>query len=145
MGQDRALREAAYRLLARREHSRHQLRRKLKDRDWCHEEVEELLDRLEEEGLQSDLRFAQAFARSRVERGYGPVRIRSELGQRGVDRGLAAQVVDGLEVDWIELAGSQYRRRYGDTDVDSRKERARRWNAMRRRGFTGEQIRPLLG
>jgi len=51
--------EQAVRLLARREHSRRELARKLAERDFPEAEREAALDRLEREGLQSDERFAE--------------------------------------------------------------------------------------
>lgn len=79
-----ALEEGALRLLGRREHSREELRKKLRKREWPADRVEALLDRLEQEGALSDLRFARSWVRHRAGRGLGPTRIRSELRQRGV-------------------------------------------------------------
>jgi len=145
-GQDpAAARESALRLLTRREHSAAELAGKLAQRGWLPEIVDPLIARLEELGLQSDRRFAEAFSRQRAERSYGPRRIRAELNARGIDADLACEVIDGLEIDFREQAAAFYRRKYGqiDTGLEYR-ERARRAQALYRRGFESEHFRDLL-
>ncbi len=136
--------EAAVRLLARREHSFRELTRKLERRGWPGELVESVLSDLAERGLQSDQRYAESFARSRVAKSYGPVRIRAELGERGIDRALIDQVLGGQEVDWFALAAEWYERRYGAEPVDDYRERSRRQQALARRGFDHALIRELI-
>ncbi len=78
------VRRAAMDLLARREHTRKELARKLSKKFRAVPEiVEEELDKLKAEGLQSDARLAEVFIRSRVSRGQGPVKIKMELRARG--------------------------------------------------------------
>ncbi len=146
MRADAELREGALRLLARREHTRTELTRKLTGRGWDSDAVSQLLDELAGEGLQSDLRFAREHLRSRVERGYGPRKILAELQKRGVGRPQAARVLEAADVDWAALARRVYRERFGveAPPSDDRKERARRWRSMERRGFTAEAIAPLM-
>ncbi|MGB0514064.1 MAG: regulatory protein RecX [Wenzhouxiangellaceae bacterium] len=144
---DGEARETAVRLLARREHSKMELRRKLATRGVDAECIDRVLDRLSQQGLQSERRFAEGFARQRAERGHGPVRIAAELRERGVDPALVAEALDSLEVDFAERARAVYRRKYGEepgTPLEYR-ERARRFQAMRRRGFDVEHIRDLIG
>src|SRR5690554_546207 len=90
------IREAALRLLARREHSVAELSRKLLQRGWREPEAEATIARLAAENLQSDQRFAESYARSRAARHYGPLRIRAELAERGIDRDLASRAVADL-------------------------------------------------
>jgi regulatory protein len=75
---------AAVRLLARREHSRAELVRKLAARGAPAELADEVLDSLAARRLQSDERYAESLVTSRIGRGQGPVRIRRELAERGV-------------------------------------------------------------
>ncbi|TVR64282.1 MAG: regulatory protein RecX [Gemmatimonadales bacterium] len=140
------LREGALRLLVRREHTRSELTRKLTSRGHDPDAVARLLDELAAEGLQSDLRFAREHLRSRMERGYGPRKILAELSKRGVSRIQAARVLEEAEVDWGAVAQQVYRDRFGpETPApQDRKERARRWRSMERRGFTAASIAPLL-
>ncbi len=138
------IREAALRLLARREHSVAELSRKLLQRGWPEPEAEATIARLAAENLQSDQRFAESYARSRAARHYGPLRIRAELAERGIDRNLASRAVADLGVDWTTLAASWYERRYGAAAPDSLKEKSRRQQALARRGFAHEDIRALF-
>ncbi|TVR53561.1 MAG: regulatory protein RecX [Gemmatimonadales bacterium] len=142
---DSKLRDKAHRLLSQREHSRSELRQKLLERGSAEGPVDELLDHLRDTGLQSDRRFAEALARSRVARGYGPLRIRSDLARRGVAPPLARQVLDALAVDWAEALREEHASRFGDDAPPNFQEKARRWRALERRGFTVAQLRDFLG
>ena len=137
------VRVAAMDLLARREHSQRELRTKL-ERRFPPLQVEETLQTLAAEGLQSDSRFAEAFVRQRSQRGYGPLRIRQELRQRGISEELAAVAMDGAEVDWFARLAYVHERKYGDIPAADLKEKARRTRFLLYRGFSGDQIRELL-
>jgi regulatory protein len=150
MAKDRAdaspadLREAAVRLLARREHSAQELARKLKRKGWPEPLIEPCIGELIEAGLQSDERFAESFARSRAEKAYGPVRIKAELAERGIDRSVANRTLGALDVDWLAQAAKWYGRRYGDEPVSDLKEKSRRRQALARRGFDESVLRELI-
>jgi lipopolysaccharide export system ATP-binding protein len=77
-----ALKGKALRLLARREHSRAELARKLAS-EGSLEEIASVLDQLEQAGLLSDRRFAEALVFSRAAR-FGAARLRHDLKARGV-------------------------------------------------------------
>src|SRR3546814_21124082 len=79
-------------LLARREHGRVELARKLRQRGAPPELIEQALDRLCEQGLLSESRYLESFVRSRANAGYGPLRIREELAQRGLARADIEQI-----------------------------------------------------
>ena len=78
-------------LLARREHSSQELRDKLRARSFSAEAVEAALATLRKLDLQSDRRFAEACARSLMDRGYGSLRIAGELHERGVSDDIAQE------------------------------------------------------
>lgn len=138
------IREAALRLLARREHSRVELTRKLTLRGWSEADVDPVVDELTAGNLQSDERFAEGFVRQRVEKAYGPVRIRAELNERGIDRSQAARALETESPDWFAIAANWYERRYGSNPPADLKEKSRRQQALARRGFAHEHIRELL-
>src|SRR5689334_16528538 len=71
-------------LLVRREHSQRELQRKLVARGIEKDEAATAVARLRDAGWQDDARFAASLARSRAISGYGPVRIRAELGTHGL-------------------------------------------------------------
>ncbi|WP_444889699.1 regulatory protein RecX [Microbulbifer sp. DLAB2-AA] len=140
-----ALFGAALELLTRREHSRLELRRKLVGK-FPDADFDALFARLQELNYQSDQRFAEVFARSRVQRGQGPLRIRLELQQRGISAELLSQVLEQLEVDWFSLAHEQLQRKYRSS-IDlalpreqQLKERASRQRYLSYRGFSSDAI-----
>ncbi len=85
--------------LARREHSRVELDRKLKTfhPKLPQPERNELLDRLVELNLQSDLRFAEMLIRSRLFRGQGRRRIERELTHHAIDPHNVSHLFDQAE------------------------------------------------
>src|SRR5690606_8774424 len=77
-----AVRRAAMNLLARRDHSFHELLEKLSDKfpDFSRDEVVlPAVQRLRDENLPSDTRAASAWVNSRAGRGFGPLNIAAEL------------------------------------------------------------------
>lgn len=137
------VRVAAMDLLARREHSQRELRSKL-ERRFPPEQVDGTLQTLIKEGLQSDSRFAEAFVRQRSQRGYGPLRIRQELRQRGISDEMMGAAIDAAEVDWFAILAYVVERKYGDAPAADLKEKARRTRFLLYRGFSSDQIRELL-
>ncbi|MEX1828800.1 regulatory protein RecX [Luteibacter sp. CQ10] len=129
-------------LLARREHSRRELRQKLERGGFERDESSAALERLGDQGYQNDGRFAESLVRSRVGQGYGPARIRAELRSQGIPDGVVRQLLDVADVDWHRLAADQLRRRYGGPSPDPA-ERARRAQFLLRRGFAAATVRVL--
>lgn len=135
---------AAARLLARREHSRAELNRKLAARGIEPGLIGEVLDALAGRRLQSDERYAESLIASRIGRGQGPVRIRRELAERGVDPALVEAAIENADADWPQLARKTRSRRFGAEIPAEWNERARQARFLDYRGFTGEQIRFAL-
>ena len=78
-----SLRSRAMRFLARREHSRAELARKLAPIAAEGEGVEALLDELATKGWLSDARYAELAVRSRARR-FGPLKVAHQLRVKGV-------------------------------------------------------------
>jgi len=142
------VRLAAMNLLARREHSRRELRQKLLKKfsgvgvhlEENAEIVERQLDQLAQENLQSDERFAQSYVRMRAGRGYGPRRIRQELRERGLSDDELVVAFEAMEESWFDLAWSAFEKKFGASPSEDIKERARRVRFMQYRGFGREHI-----
>ncbi len=129
-------------LLARREHSESELRKKLAARDFTSDEIDATLAALASDGLLSNERFTEAFIAAHTRRGQGPVRIRVELESRGID---AALIGNGLEgIDWFALAREVRHRKFGPEAPADYAERARQARFLQYRGFTGEQIHSAM-
>ena len=128
-------REAAVRLLARREHSRFELRRKLASRGHAPRAAEAALAGLVEGGLQSDERFATSYARTALERGHGMHKIRAGLRQRGIEPALANDALDLDAEAWQQRAAAAVRKRFGDAPPETAAEWAKRARFLAGRGF----------
>lgn len=131
-------------MLARREHSRLELSRKLSVRGFDSDEVDRVLAELADEGLLSDSRFAETFARERTAKGYGPRRICQELGDRGIGEHVIERYVDSHAPEWDERIGAVRAKRFGSVVPKAFRERARQARFLEYRGFTAEQIRRVL-
>ncbi len=139
-----AAKSACIRLLARREHSRYELRQKLAAKGYPHPAIDLAIDELSRDGLQSDSRFTESYVRSRLQKGYGINRIRQELSQRGIKEiPRDAYQPDDLG-DRTEIIEKVYTKKYGGRLPKSREELASRARFMQRRGFTLEQIHALF-
>jgi len=134
----------ALRLLVRREHSARELRFKLERREIDVAVIDEVLAQLVDDGYLSDARFAEVFVRSRYERGVGPLRIRAELRERGVEDHLVEDAFRELAADWFDAARRQRDRRFGAAPPEDFRERARQMRFLQQRGFSGEQARAAL-
>lgn len=139
-----AVRRTAMDLLARREHGRVELARKLRQRGAPAELIEPALDRLADEGLLSEARYLESFVRMRANAGYGPLRIREELAQRGLPRADIEQALQESGFDWSEQLRDAWQRKFaGELPSDSR-ERAKQGRFLGYRGFSPEMIGRLL-
>ncbi|MGH8584114.1 MAG: regulatory protein RecX [Gammaproteobacteria bacterium] len=138
-------RAQALALLARREHSREELRRKLTHGGHADTVVDEVLSQLANDHLQSERRFAEEYLRVRAARGYGPVRIGAELRQRGIDDATIADALAAVAQDWPARLAEARRKRFGGALPGDARERLRQCRFLEYRGFTPVQIRALIG
>lgn len=133
------LRARALRLLARREHSRAELGRKLAPRAASPEALQSLLDSLEQKQQLSNARFASERARV-LSRKFGAARIRLDLKSKGVGE----EIIDSVALEGeAERAAAILARKYRSS-ATTREERARRMRFLQQRGFSHETIRKLL-
>ncbi len=121
-------------LLGRREHSRRELKDKLVARGIADDEADAALTKLGDKGFQSDQRFAEMLARSRIAQGHGPIRILAELRLKGIDADTAQSAIDGQGADWQALATDLCRRRFRGPAADHAA-RGKRAGFLARRGF----------
>lgn len=125
----------AIKLLTTREHSRLELGRKLRARGYPAEDVEQVLDRLEREDWLSESRLVERYVAERLDKGFGPVRIRFELREKGLPD---EQIRPQLELDdahYLELIARVHRQRFGDAPIADRNGFAKRARFLEYRGF----------
>jgi len=128
--------------LARREHSRAELRRKLAPHAESADELGRLLDDLEAKKLLSDRRFTEVMARSRGER-FGAARVRQELRARGISDPLVREVVADLARTELQRARQVWLKKF-DAPPANATERARQMRFLAQRGFSAEVIRRVV-
>ena len=138
-------REDAIRLLARREHSVDELRRKLKRRGYAGATIDAVVTSLRDVESVSDVRFAQSFVRVRSARGQGPLRIRAELRERGVTDVLADEVLTVASEFWLARARKARTKRFGEAAPATREDWHRQARFLAQRGYPGDLIRLSLG
>ncbi len=134
-----ALKARALRLLARREHSRDELARKLSPYAESPEILAGLLRELESRKQLSNERFAEQRAHA-LARKFGPARIRHDLKAKGVEEHLIDRVSGAGE---LETARAILERKYR-APAANRAERARRARFLQGRGFSSEVIHRLV-
>lgn len=129
------------RLLARREHSRAELARKLATHAESPEQLDMLLNSLQAERLLSDVRYAAQRVAVRGAR-YGNARLKQELRANGVDDdAMAAALAEGG--DELARCRSVWQKKFGALPVDA-EGRAKQQRFLQYRGFSSETIRHLF-
>ena len=126
------------RFLARREHTRAELKRKLAARAEEGDDVDALLDDLTRRGWLSDERFAEQAARAKARR-FGPIKLAHYLRSKGVGD---AAIASGLRVagaDGVASLEAVWRSRYKQPPGDER-EKLRQVRFLQGRGFAVDEI-----
>ncbi|HEV2149275.1 MAG TPA: regulatory protein RecX [Longimicrobiaceae bacterium] len=142
-------REAALNLLSFRPRSGQELRRRLREKEFPEEVVEECLAGLEGTGLVDDSAFAATFVRDRVRfKPRGRRRLAQELRMKGVDMDTAheaiSEVFEDAEVSETELAREAAAKWSPRAGEDRNRARQRFYAFLARRGFGGDAIREVM-
>ena len=137
-----SLRAQALRLLARREHTRLELERKLAPGAADPDELEQLLDELTARGWLAEARVAEQVIHTRRGR-FGSRRIRQELLAKGVAEDVVASVLPQLKSTEVDAARNVWRRKFRTPPRNSM-ERARQIRFMQGRGFDMETILKVI-
>jgi regulatory protein len=142
----KSLKARAVALLARREYSRADLRKKLlARREHSADElsaVDRVLDELAVLGFLSDERFASDLIRAKSGR-YTKRAIAQLLEASGVPQEVAAAALDAVDVDDRSALVALWRRRFGRAPADDR-DKARQIRYLQARGFSLSAILQLL-
>lgn len=137
-----ALRARAIAALARREYSRKELEKKLGSLAQTPEQLSEILNQLEHEGLLSDARYAESVSRVRGQR-YGTARVMFELRQKGVEPENLESIAQQLRnTEWSRIQ-EVWKKRF-DSLPDSPEQTARQQRFLLQRGFSAELIYRLF-
>ncbi|VTM58515.1 Regulatory protein RecX [Klebsiella pneumoniae] len=146
--------DRAIRILAMRDHSEQELRRKLVAPG---DEQKPVLRRWTppptswsrfvawciENRYLDDNRFVGQFIASRSRKGYGPARIRQELSQKGIARQVVDQAMRKCDIDWVSLAREQAQRKYGEPLPSAFTEKVKVQRFLLYRGYLMEDIQEI--
>ena len=145
--------DRAIRILAMRDHSEQELRRKLaapvmskngpEALDVTPEELEQVVAWCIENRYLDDNRFVGQFIASRSRKGYGPARIRQELSQKGIARQAVEQAMRECDIDWVSLAREQAQRKYGEPLPSAFAEKVKIQRFLLYRGYLMEDIQEI--
>lgn len=129
--------------LAMREHSVLELQQKLLRKGMPEGIVAEVLTDLQQNNLLSNERFAEVYWRQRAGKGFGPIKIRYELQQKGIDDDMIQHAFEKSEVDFFATIQAVYDKKYHPKRCCDLKEKARRQSFLYRRGFPADMIKTL--
>ncbi|MCX7628052.1 MAG: recombination regulator RecX [Methylophilaceae bacterium] len=135
-----SLRERALAYLARREHSRQELYRKLAPYAAQKEELDALLEDFQRRGWLSEARFAEQLVHARKTR-YGSLKIAHELRDKGVSEAVVQQVTASL--DDLKTAHAVWLKKFGHPP-ESPQDWARQARFLQNRGFGHDVIKQIL-
>ena len=137
-------RKKAMDYLARREHGRGELLDKLTRFGFDPDVADDAVAQLIEDGLQSDARFAEAFVRSRINQGKGPVRIRADLRERGLGGSAIDLALEEADEDWYALARDVRLKKFGPDTPSEFRDKAKQMRFLQSRGFEPDQIQAAV-
>jgi regulatory protein len=136
------LRARALRLLARREHSRAELRRKLSPHVEEGIDVEALLDDFTKRGWLSEERYVEQTVRAKA-RKYGPMKIAHHLREKGIDEAGVEKGLAQAKAEESEALAGAWRARFGRPPQDEG-EKAKQVRVLQQRGFALEAVLRFL-
>ena len=129
-------------LLARRDHSESELKRKLREKGYSLGS-EKALEKLKNDGYVDDLRFARSYISELIRiKHYGKKRVEQELYKKGVSREIASEALSEAEFDGDTLE-SLIRRKF-ITKITDEKGRQKAVNALMRMGYSYSEIKDAL-
>ena len=129
-------------LLSRRDHSKKELMRKLKEKGYS-KGAEAAVEKLANSGYVDDERFCRLYASELIRlKGYGRKRVEQELYLKGVDREIISGVLDEISFDTDRLSDI-IKRKYLAKMTDE-KGRQKAFNALLRLGYSYGEIRDAL-
>ena len=134
-------------ILAMRDHAEGELRKKLKERYYPDKHIDAVIERFTEMGYIDDERTAERFVRSLVRQGWGPMKIRVKMRQKGYPADCIDEALAEVDEDetWLESATDRLERKFRKeaSELDE-KEMQKAYRHLSYRGFPGGIIRKIL-
>ena len=142
--EDKNIRKKLLDFLSRREHSFKELIFKLEDIVSSSERLIIELEKLREEGLQSDERFTESFIRSRSIKGFGPEKISNELRYKGIEENLIKKMVYSQKLDWKIILKKEFKKKYSQSKIYNIEDISKIKKFFFQRGFLIDEINELF-
>lgn len=142
MAGEPSLKTRALGYLARREHSRLELEKKLAAYTEDSAELSAVLDALEQQGFLSAPRMLEQVVQVRRKR-FGSQRIVHELREKGIAEDLIAAALPALKQTELDAAREVWSKRFAAPPADA-KEHGKQMRFLLGRGFAPEVIRRVL-
>ncbi|PHR66052.1 regulatory protein RecX [Pseudidiomarina marina] len=136
--------ETLIRLLARREHSARELKQKLKQRGFDHQIIEMVLTKAQENGWQSDRRFAQVWVRACIAKGDGVRKIMARAPQKGLSSELIEDILQTEQPNWNQACYERLIKKFGETPPQDQKQRDKMIRHLMQRGYSFGEIKQAL-
>ena len=126
-------------IISRREHSEKEVRDKLLIKFDERDIVESVIEKLKQNSLIEDSRYAEMYTRARKRKGFGPKRIGYELNSRGVNESLSSTAIEE-EGGWIEAAENVFNKKFKDGISQDFKTKLKQKSFLQNRGFSFKEI-----
>lgn len=137
--------EYAVRYLGNRPRSIQEIRRKLEQRDVEDVVIDHVIERLETLGYVDDMEFARWWVRNREEfRPRGPMALRSELREKGIDNAIIDQAINELVDPLISARKAAQKKFSSYRRADEITFRRRMTGYLSRRGFDYDTVRTVI-
>lgn len=143
------IKDSAFRFLARRHHSFHEIFKKLLNKGYKKEDISEVLEKLKRDGFVDDLLFANAFVEEKLtKKKLGLIKVKAELMKKGVDRKIIDAAFSHADNSMMESnAVSLIEKKIKflkEKESDAKKIKQKLFSFLYSRGFDSEIITSAL-
>jgi regulatory protein len=121
-----------------------ELRNKLIRKGFEPSVIDSVLLQLRADNLLSDERFVESYVRTRIDKGFGPLRIQQELLVRDISDELSNGVLEINDAAWVTRARLARQKRFGQNLPQEKRELGKQFRFLQSRGFTSSQIQAVL-
>lgn len=120
------------------------MRRKLQQKGFTLEIINETIDELKKKNFLSNNRFIENYIQARSAKGYGPLRIQMELTARGISSDEIEIHLKSNEESWFAHCKYAWKKKFKNILPRTTKDRAQQMRFLQYRGFTNDQIEFIL-
>jgi len=138
------IRRAALNFLARRDYAEAELQRRLEKSGFDTDEIQAVTAGLVRENLLSNSRFIENYVHYRRKKGFGPLKIRAELNEKGLTSKEYEHTLQTHDTHWFSEARMVFDKRFKNRMPDDYATRAKQMRFLQGRGFTSEQIESVF-